>query len=400
MVTASCPDEAELRSPACGMKKVRSAQILGGGVDGVVEGTEMEGREVAVKHLEHKQCLMRFLELATPHGTLHVEGFSPVGSVNSGWSGPLLHDRANELATMPFASGTLSRHILVVRRGGCSFAQKLDHAGAGGAVGVILVNNEDELIEYSVRGTANPDIPVMMICTSDGQDLLALLERDADSRVTIRTEIQHHIALIQELPPHPHVVELIDVSYETSPPMIIMDLCTGGSVMGVEDDALVLVRQMLSALEHLHKHNVCHRDLKPANMLLARPRGEPGSRLVIIDFSMASRSRRMCVPCGSPRYLAPEVLSGVHSTQRDIWSVGVIAYELVLGRHPFGHSSRDTMLECVTSPHPISIPGQSHRGKEVPEAVQDLLRGLLHKDPAQRLTAAQALAHKALAQPL
>merc|ERR1712137_727834 len=106
---------------------------------------------------------------------------------------------------------------------------------------------------------------------------------------------------------------------------------------------------------------------------------------------MASRARQMSVPCGSPRYLAPEVLSGKYGQARDLWSCGIVAHELLFDQHPFGHMSDDEILDSIVCPEPVTLPADVDEGKPVPTASRALVAALLLKDPCQRLTAAEAV---------
>jgi len=101
----------------------------------------------------------------------------------------------------------------------------------------------------------------------------------------------------------------------------------------------------------------------------------------------------MCVPCGSPRYLAPEVLSGGgYGPERDIWSIGMVAHELIFGYHPFGNAhENEVVLRLLNDPDNL-VQGNT----DVPQAVSDLLVAMLQVDPAARPTAEVALAYPCL----
>merc|ERR1719326_1448347 len=101
-----------------------------------------------------------------------------------------------------------------------------------------------------------------------------------------------------------------------------MELCSGGQLkenIGLKD-AQKFTAQMVDAVQHLHAFGVCHRDLKLSNFLLTAPLNDPDAALVLIDFSMATRSCRASLCCGSVPYLAPEVLKGSYGLERDVWS--------------------------------------------------------------------------------
>ena len=102
------------------------------------------------------------------------------------------------------------------------------------------------------------------------------------------------------------------------------------------------MRQMLSAIKHLHIHGIVHRDLKPENFLLASD--ESDSEIKLIDFGLSKRftNKHMHTVVGTPFYVAPEVLKGDYDNQCDIWSLGVILFILLCGYPPFeGNSNKE-----------------------------------------------------------
>jgi WD40 repeat protein len=123
--------------------------------------------------------------------------------------------------------------------------------------------------------------------------------------------------------------------------------------------AVALVHKLALALQAAHQKGIVHRDLKPANILLT-PAGEP----IVMDFGLARRenSARMTQTgqvLGTPGYIAPEQLSGVPEAQGsgcDIFSLGVILYELLTGELPFGRTLNDVLLNIMTrEPVPPSV---------------------------------------------
>ena len=102
------------------------------------------------------------------------------------------------------------------------------------------------------------------------------------------------------------------------------------------------VKQILLALEHLHKYKIVYRDLKPENIML----GEDGY-LTLIDFGTAKKLTienryKTNTVIGTPHYMAPEIISGKgYGFSSDWWSLGILAYELRTGKLPFGEFSDD-----------------------------------------------------------
>lgn len=169
---------------------------------------------------------------------------------------------------------------------------------------------------------------------------------DASILATVRREIQ----LLSTLD-HPHVVKLYEYAEDTKKRQfaLVLEYLPGGDcnallnrVQSPSEAWLARIfHQVLLALCYCHKQGVVHRDVKPENMMLtAKPSSQnryPSCKL--IDFGMAiKRDRPLVEVCGTPSYMAPEVLqAGQEFTPKaDVWSLGVSALELLAGVKPFG----------------------------------------------------------------
>ena len=125
---------------------------------------------------------------------------------------------------------------------------------------------------------------------------------------------------------------------------MVMELCKGGELFDsmvdynsfTEDEIKKIIKQLLSALQHLHDLKIIHRDLKPQNILIEQ--GE-NMNIKLIDFGMskicADKNAKLKTLMGTPFYVAPEVLRGEYGFESDLWSVGVIAFHLLTGEPPF-----------------------------------------------------------------
>lgn len=119
---------------------------------------------------------------------------------------------------------------------------------------------------------------------------------------------------------------------EETAPVLFMPLHPLGSLEKYEnithEECISILRQILLALQHLHENDIVHRDLKPANILVARQ----FDRIVVSDFGLSklSNGKPLMTVCGTAFYAAPEMYaSGSYGFKADIWSAGVIIYDLI-----------------------------------------------------------------------
>ena len=138
------------------------------------------------------------------------------------------------------------------------------------------------------------------------------------------------------------------------------------------------------------------RDLKPQNLLLSD--NTPQAVLKIADFGFARHLQQQELAdtlCGSPLYMAPEILqSQKYDAKADLWSVGTILYELVVGRPPFNGSNHVVLLQNIER-HEAKIPDQIAR--HLSPACIDLIYSLLKRNPVQRISFEEFFSHPFLA---
>ncbi|CAD8135232.1 unnamed protein product [Paramecium octaurelia] len=157
-----------------------------------------------------------------------------------------------------------------------------------------------------------------------------------------------------------------------------------------------IMKKLLTNLKILHSHRIIHRDLKPDNLMFARKNDY--SSLVLVDFGLATSElldKYLFPKCGTPGYVAPEVLStrsdSKYSCKVDIFSAGCIFYKLLTGRSLFIGQNFDEVLRSNRHCHiDLDIPFD---GNYITDQSLDLLKKMLNKNPKNRITAIQALQH-------
>ena len=212
--------------------------------------------------------------------------------------------------------------------------------------------------------------------------------------------LESEISILKELD-HPNIVRFYETYIDYKYIHIVMQLCTGGELFDrivklekfSEKDAAELMSKILSAVQHLHEHNICHRDLKPENFLFKN--NKENAEIKIIDFGLSKKFSNletdMTTIVGTPFYVAPEVLSGNYDTQCDVWSWGVILYVLLWGYPPFdGDSNKDIFRAILKS----KLDFDEDEWGNISAEAKDLISRLLEKDPKKRIKVDSALTHK------
>lgn len=230
---------------------------------------------------------------------------------------------------------------------------------------------------------------------------------------------------------HPHVARVFDAgATESGRPYFAMELVDGEAITSYSDrhrlavDArIALVLQVCDAVQHAHRRGIIHRDIKPSNVLVAAADG--GSMVKIIDFGIARAielsARDTCFTVsgqflGTPEYMSPEQASGTGEidTRTDVYSIGVLLYELLTGSRPFDFSSHriaawseiQRIIGQVEPPQPSRRVAETREADTsalcqlAPPQLTSRLRGdldwivmrAMEKEPARRYSGVEALA--------
>uniref|UniRef100_I3MRM4 calcium/calmodulin-dependent protein kinase n=1 Tax=Ictidomys tridecemlineatus TaxID=43179 RepID=I3MRM4_ICTTR len=199
---------------------------------------------------------------------------------------------------------------------------------------------------------------------------------------------------------HENIVALEDIYESPNHLYLVMQLVSGGELFDrivekgfyTEKDASTLIRQVLDAVYYLHRMGIVHRDLKPENLLYYSQDEE--SKIMISDFGLSKMEGKgdvMSTACGTPGYVAPEVLAQKpYSKAVDCWSIGVIAYILLCGYPPFYDENDSKLFEQILK---AEYEFDSPYWDDISDSAKDFIRNLMEKDPNKRYTCEQAARH-------
>lgn len=185
---------------------------------------------------------------------------------------------------------------------------------------------------------------------------------------------------------HPFIIRMIYTFQSEKMLYFALEYCPGGELFNLlqkkrkfsEDCARFYIVQILLALEHLHQFDIAYRDLKPENVLI-----DKDGYIRITDFGLSKKgikgNRETNSVCGTPEYLAPEVLFQLgHGKAVDWWTLGAILFEMLTGLPPFYTPNREELFKKIKF-YTLRYPDF------LSENAKNLLDGLFQKDPEKRL---------------
>jgi len=191
---------------------------------------------------------------------------------------------------------------------------------------------------------------------------------------------------------HPNILDIFDAGVDGDSCYIVMELVAGGSTLRPYcrperllpmNQAAEILFKCAKALDYAHRQGVIHRDIKPSNILLTADMD-----VKIADFSIAHATRAdfsQTMPMGfvgSPRYMSPEqVHEDTITSQTDLFSLGIVAYELFTGRHPFGGENFSSLVHRIVNEPPTPM---TQFRTDIPELLERIIRRALEKQPVRR----------------
>ncbi|XP_071873350.1 phosphorylase kinase gamma isoform X2 [Bombus fervidus] len=220
---------------------------------------------------------------------------------------------------------------------------------------------------------------------------------------TMKDATLQEVQILRRVAGHPYIIELHDVFESSTFIFLIFEICKNGELFDYltsvvtlsEKKTRYIMRQVFEGVQHVHNQGIVHRDLKPENILL-----DDNLNVKITDFGFArllKAGEKLYDLCGTPGYLAPEVLkcnmfenAEGYGHEVDIWACGVIMFTLLVGCPPFWHRKQMVMLRNIMEG---KYSFTSPEWADITEAPKDLIRKLLVVDPKKRISIKEALEH-------
>jgi len=238
---------------------------------------------------------------------------------------------------------------------------------------------------------------VFEAATADGTRVALKLLEAVDGRLAAPeeevTRFRREAQVLQRLA-HPGIVRLLAHGEESAGAWLAFELLDGPALSSPLQalsmaEALACIDRILDALAHLHAHGVVHRDLKPANVVL-----DPARGAVLCDFGIAHVQDSLLTQrgdlLGTPAYMAPECFRGEPVDLRsDLFSAGVIAYELLTGHVPFSGANSGEVMLAVVQEEPLPA---SRINPALSPAMDEVLATALAKPRERRFDSARAFA--------
>lgn len=246
--------------------------------------------------------------------------------------------------------------------------------GGGGMANVYLAH--DDILGRDVA------VKILRLDYSNNEEFIKRFHREAQSVTTLS---------------HPNIVNMYDVGEEDGIYYLVMEYVPGQTLkqyiieqgMLPIGEALDIMEQLTSAMAHAHHFEIVHRDIKPHNILI-----RADGVVKVTDFGIATATSATTIThtnsvLGSVHYLSPEqARGGIANKQSDIYSLGIVMFELLTGRQPFsGESAVAIALKHLQS----EIPSPRRWNENIPQSVENIILKATAKDPFHRYQSANAM---------
>ena len=200
---------------------------------------------------------------------------------------------------------------------------------------------------------------------------------------------------------HPNIVKYFGIFEDDYFIHIVMEYLKGQDLSKIislknytdfnENQMGQIIHQLLKALSFIHSKNIIHRDIKPENILFSDKRNI--FSLKLIDFGLATFQEQEKKTAGTPMYMSPEMVDGNGTYVSDIWSVGVVVYQMVTGKLPFDGGENDENQILYEHIKNDEYNKEKLNNVECSDDVKDFIDKALQKDIKKRMTVQEALNH-------
>ena len=212
-----------------------------------------------------------------------------------------------------------------------------------------------------------------------------------------RKEVQDELNIVSKLD-HPNIIKLLRVVEDIDKVYIVMDNWGKNSLehtvsQGVIDKtkAAKLFSQLVDAVQYLHSRNVFHRDIKLTNIM------HKEDKICLLDFGLSTSSNyvREFLYCGTPTYMAPEMLSknGYEGSQIDVWCIGVCIFKCLTGKYPFGGNHPSNLDYNEPNLKANISGGKFFEGLLKSKSMLDFFRKVFAVNPSSRMLLADMMSH-------
>jgi serine/threonine protein kinase len=228
------------------------------------------------------------------------------------------------------------------------------------------------------------------------------LHRDVAVKVLIERSDETNARLLMEARAmarlnHPHIVAVYDAGEDQGISHIVMELVRGKTLSQLEGgelgyrQALGYICEVLEALDYANSQGIIHRDIKPSNIMIV----EDGKHTKLTDFGLARRASEVTQTThtgqivGTISYLAPErFLSKPADARSDLYSVGIVMYEIFTGTLPFRNDRDDIVATMYSHVHDLPTPPREIN-RNIPEPLEAIIMRAIEKDPTRRYQTAR-----------
>ena len=215
-----------------------------------------------------------------------------------------------------------------------NYYEIIKEIGNGGDSRIFLVNNKKTNLKY------------------------ALKEIDKNN-IHNKSQYQNEIENLKKLS-HPNIIKLYEIYEKSNLIHLILEYCSGGDLFEEilsksiensrfsEKESSIIFKQIISAVSYCHSNKIVHRDLKPENILFLNENKEnPIIKIIDFGFSRNFNENNMFEKVGTVYYMSPEILEGVYDELCDVWSCGIILYEMICGYPPFNGEDDNEILRNI-----------------------------------------------------